>query len=164
MKREQKKNIENLKKEIEEKKKIPIDVKKKINFNAIKNLAILSIIIVYLIVLYFGMNRIQTDIYLMSLRILSGILLLTAIIIFEFGYKKDNEEIWLHGLEILIVSFFSLYGIYFYSIFYSNYGKVVLTAGISFLIYFAIKIIIIQKRLEKKYKKSLTDIGEIVKK
>jgi len=164
MKRDQKKNIEQLEKVIEEKKKIPKEVKEKINSKAFINIAIAAIIIVYLGTLNFGMNNISTDIYIICLRVFSIVLLVVSIFLFEFGYRKDNGEIWLHGVESMAIAIFSLYLIYFYSIFYSNYGKVILTAGIIVLIYYAIKIVIIQRRIEKEYIKSLTDIGEIVKK
>ena len=63
----------------------------------------------------------------------------------------------------MVIAIFTLYLIYFYSIYYSNYGTLLISAGIVFLIYFAIKMIITQKRIESQYNKSLTDIGEIVK-
>lgn len=164
MKREQKKNIENLEKVIEEKKKIPKEVKEKINSKAFKNIAIAAIIIVYLAALHFGMINISTDMYITDLKVFSIILLVATIFIFEYGYKKDDGEIWIHGVEVMIIAIFSLYLVYLYSIFYAKYGMLILSAGITILIYYAIKIIITQRRIEKEYIRGLTDIGEIIKK
>ena len=164
MKREQKKNIENFEKLIEEKKKIPKNVKEKINSKAFENIAFAAIIIVYLAALYFGMINIPTDVYITILKILSIILLITTIITYEIGYKKDNGEVWLHGVEIMIIAIFTLYLIYLYSIYYTTFLALIISASIIYLIYYAIKIVVIQRRIEKEYKNSLTDIGEIVKK
>ena len=164
MKREQKKNIENLEKELEEKKKIPKDVREKINSKIFENIAYSAIIIVYFAALNFGMANIPTDNYIFYLKIFSVMFLIITIFSFEFAYKKDKGELWLHAIEVLVVSVFTIYLIYFYSIFYRTYGTLLFSAGIIFLIYFAIKIVILQRRIEKEYKKSLIDIGEIVKK
>ena len=164
MKREQKKNIENFEKLIEEKKKIPKNVKEKINSKAFENIAFAAIIIVYLAALYFGMINIPTDVYITILKILSIILLITTIITYEIGYKKDNGEVWLHGVEIMIIAIFTLYLIYLYSIYYTTFLALIISASIIYLIYYAIKIVVIQRRIEREYNNSLTDIGEIVKK
>ena len=164
MKREQKKNIENLEKVIEEKKKLPDDYKKKIKSRIMKNVIFMISILIYLTLLFFGMYNIPTDVFTFGLRIISIIILTIAIAFFEIGYKKDNEAIWLHGVEIMIIAIFNLYLIYLYSIFYSNFGMLLLVVGIIYLAYYALKIIIIQRHIEKEYKKSLRDIGEIVKK
>lgn len=164
MKREQKKNIEKLEKELEEKKKIPKSVIEKINSKVFENIAIAAIIIIYLASLNFGMANIPTDTYILDLKVFSVMLLIITIFTFEYGYKKDNGEIWLHGVEVMIIAIFTTYLIYLYSIYYANYGTLLLSAGILYLVYYAIKIIITQRRIEKEYRKSLTDIGEIVKK
>ena len=91
MKREHKKNIEQLEKVIEEKKKLPKEVKDRINTKVFENIAIVSIIIIYLTSLYFGMKSIPTNMYLTDLRVFSVMLLIGTIIIFEYGYKKDKR-------------------------------------------------------------------------
>ena len=78
--------------------------------------------------------------------------------------KRTSGEIWLHGVELMIIALFTLYLIYLYSIFYWTYGMIVLSAGLIFLIYFAIKLIIMKRKIVKDYIKSLVDIGEIVRK
>ena len=71
MKREQKRNIEQLEKEIEEKKKLPKNIREKINSKIFENTIILAIIIIYLIALNIGMYNIQTDMYLNDLKVFS---------------------------------------------------------------------------------------------
>ena len=162
--RKRKDNIEKLTKEVEAKKKIPKEVKEKINSKVFENMIIAAIIMVYLVSLNFGMTNIPTDTYRTDLKVFSILLLIITIMIFEWGYKKDNESIWLHGVEVMILGVITLYLIYLYSMYYSTYGTLILSIGIIYLIYYAIKILIIQKRIEKEYIKSLNDIGEIIKK
>lgn len=164
MKREQKKNIENIEKLIQEKKKIPKNVKDKINAKVFENMVLAAIILVYLAALNIGMGNIPTDTYIIDLKVFSMLLLAVTIIIFEIGYKKDDAGLWLHGVEVMVVAIFTLYLIYFYSMYYATYGTLLISTAIVFLIYFAIKMIITRKRLKRQYQKSLTDIGEIVKK
>ena len=91
MKREQKKNIEKLEKVMEEKKKMPKEVKSKINAKILKNTIVIAIILIYFVSLYFGMANIPTEMYLTDLRIFSILLLISTILIFEYAYKKDNR-------------------------------------------------------------------------
>lgn len=164
MKREQKRNIEQLEKVIEEKKKLPKSIKEKINSKIFENTVIAAIIIIYLAALNIGMNNIQTDMYLMDLKVFSIMLLITTILLFEYGYKKDNGELWLHGVEIMMIAIFTLYLIYLYSIYYLSYGTLLVSVGIIYVIYYIVKVLITNKRIKKQYKESLKDITEIVKK
>lgn len=163
MKREQKRNIEKLEKVIEEKKRIPKNIKDKINSKIFENTVIVAIIIIYLAALNIGMGNIQTDMYLMDLKVFSIILLITTILLFEYGYKKDNGELWLHGVEVMTIAIFTLYLIYLYSIYYLNYGTVLAIVGIIYLVYYIAKILITKKRIKKHYKETLKDITDIVK-
>ena len=121
------------------------------------------IIIIYLIALNIGMYNIQTDMYLNDLKVFSIILLIITILLFEYGYKKDDGELWLHGIEIMVIAVFTLYLIYLYSIYYLNYGTLLVSIGMIYVVYYIVKILITNRRIKKNYKKSLKDITEIVK-
>ncbi len=167
MRREEKKkneNIEMLGKVIEEKKKIPKEVREKINSKVFENMVIAAILMIYLASLNFGMNNIPTENYIMDLKVFSVMTLIITIMIFEYAYKKDIDAMWIHGIEIMAISIFTLYLIYLYSIYYANFGTLIVSVAILYLTYYAIKIVIIQRRIEKEYSESLIDIGEIVKK
>lgn len=164
MKREHKKNIENLEKVMEQKKKIPKEVKDKINAKRFENVIAAVIVLIYLAGLSMGMANIPTDTYITDLKVFTVMLLVVTIITFEYGYKKDNGYIWLHGIEVMIMAIFTLYLIYLYSIYYSTYNTLLMSVGVAYLMYYVVKIIITNRRMRKNYSKSLTDIGEIVKK
>ncbi len=157
-------NIENLSKVIEEKKKIPQNIKSKINTKIFENIIFGAIVIVYLGALNIGMKNIPTENYLVDLRVFSMILLVATIVVFEIAYKKDIGDLWLHGIEIMAISIFTAYSIYWYSIFYNTFGSIVVSFILLCLIYYAIKVFIMKRKIIKDYNKSLIDIGEIVKK
>ena len=131
MKREQKKNIENFEKVIEEKKKLPKSERDKINAKAFENLIIIAIIIIYLISLYFGMTNSPTDMYITDLRVFSIMLLMTTIIILEYAYKKDKRrslDTWNRSYDYCNTYFISyiyvftiLLDIWNHNTFYCNY-------------------------------------------
>lgn len=167
MKREERKkneNIEKLGEVLEEKKKIPKVVKEKINSKVFENMIIAAIVMIYLAALNFGMYNIPTDNYKMDLRVFSIILCIGTVIIFEYAYKKDEGSLWIHGIELMVISIFTLYLIYLYSLNYATFSSLIVSVAVVFLVYYSIKLVIIQRRIEKEYKKSLIDIDEIVKK
>ncbi len=117
MKREQKKNIENIEKLIQEKKKIPKNVKDKINARVFENMVFAAIILVYIVALNIGMGNIPTDTYIMDLKVFSILLLVVSIIIFELGYKKDNALLWLHGVEVLVIrNFYIIFNLFLFNV------------------------------------------------
>ncbi len=157
-------NIEKLEKELEEKKKFPQEIKEKINSKIFENIIIATIIVIYLASLNIGMNNIPTDTYIMDLKVFSIMLLIITIFILELGYRKDNEGIWLHGIEVMVIGIFTLYLVYLYSIYYATYGTLILTVTLVCFAYYIIKIAIIRRKIRKEYNKSLIDIRNIVKK
>lgn len=159
-----KENIENLSKVIESKKKIPKEIKDKIISKIFENIIFAIIIIIYLGALNLGMINIPTENYLVDLKVFSITLLIITIILFELAYKKDISSLWMHGIEIMVVAIFTTYSIYMYSIYYNTFGSIIFSFSMLYLIYYAVKLIIMKRKIVKQYNKSLIDIGEIVKK
>ncbi len=63
----------------------------------------------------------------------------------------------------MIIAIFTLYLIYFYSMYYNTFGNIVFSFGAVCFIYYAIKIFVLKRKTIKDYNKKLIDIGEIVK-
>lgn len=164
MEKKEQENIQKLEKVLEEKKKIPKDVKNKINAKIFENLIFAVLMLIYFTALRLGMSNIATENYIMDLKVFSTLLLILSIFIFEYAYKKDKDSMWLHGMEIMVTSIFTLYLVYMYSIFYSTYSEIISFASIILLGYYIVKVLITNKSMKRKYIKSLGDIGEIVKK
>ena len=156
-------NIEHISKVIEEKKKIPNEIKEKVNSKIFENIIFGIIILIYLGALNLGVANIPTDNYLVDLKVFGALLLILTIIMFETAYKKDKSSLWLHGVEVMVIAIFTMYLVYLYSIYYKTLGSIILTVALLYLIYYGIKILIERRNTIKNYNKSLGDIGEIVK-
>lgn len=161
-KQETRENIEKLEKVIEDKKRLPKEIKERIGSKVFENIIFALIILAYLCALNLGMQNIPTENYLMDLKVFSVALLITTIILFELAYKKDVASLWFHAIEVMAITIFTVYLIYMYSMFYSTFGNIISTFTLCYLAYYAIKILITRRKTITEYNKSLMDIKAIV--
>ena len=147
---------------LKNRKKLPEELKSKRNNMIFKNLLIAICITVYFILINLGYYNIEKNIYMTDLKIFSIIVLAISIILFEKGYRKDNEGIFLSGIEVLIIAIITLAEQYriFYS--FDNIQMLFNLVPVYFIIYYTIKLLINTRMIEKEY--SATDVREIVKK
>lgn len=157
-------NLEKLEEEIENKKKLPELEKKAILKKCLINIIILLIILIYLFCLQIGEQNIQTENYITILKVFSIILIVGTIIMFEISYKVNKNNIILHSIEMLILSFFTLFLISGYSLYYGYFYKITIAGMITSGIYYILKCILIIRNSKKKYYKSQNDIKTIVEK
>lgn len=157
-------NLEKLEEEIENKKKLPELEKKAIFKKCVINIIILLIILIYLFCLQIGEQNIQTENYIMILKVFSIILIVGTIIMFEISYRVNKNNIILHSIEMLILSFFTLFLISGYSLYYGYFYKITIAGMITSGIYYILKCILIIRNSKKKYYKSQNDIKTIVEK
>ena len=156
--------LQELDEQIRQKRKIPKEVQYKINRMIFINLIIATVIMTLCTFLLFGCINIEKTKYLVDLRTFSIFSLMITIFIFELAYKKDSGKLALYGVETLFLSvaLLSLPYILIYSIF--NFTAYVVLISLIFSIYYVSKSIVIQIREQRKYKASLSDINEIIKK
>lgn len=159
-----KRNLEKLEEELESKRKLPKSQKRKLFRKCRTNVIILITILVYLILLRIGETNIQTETYVMILKILNIVLIIGTIIMIEISYRYNKNEMILHSIESLIVSFFTLFLIPAYSLYYGKFYKVIIVGVVLSTVYFLLKCIIIIIRFKRAYHKSLTDIKTILEK
>lgn len=167
LEKEQKIKEENIKKfneQVELNKKIPDEYKKKINKKSILSIIILFAMIIYLFCLNILSLYIETETYLLYIKVLSFVLCAISIIYFELGYKKDNEGLFLYGVEVLILSLITLFSNYMYYLFFNNYNQILTGITAAVVVYYIIKILISRRSMKKQYYKEQNDIREIVKK
>ena len=167
LEKEQKIKEENIKKfneQVELNKKIPENYKKKINKKTISNIIILLTMVIYLVCVNILSLYIETKVYLTYIKILSFVLCAISIVYFELGYKKDNEGLFLYGVEVLILSFITLFSNYMYYLFFNSYNKILIGITAIAVVYYMIKILISRRKMKKQYYKEQNDIREIVKK
>ena len=157
-------NIRKLDEQIRERKKIPKEYKKKINKQIILNIITLIIIAIYLSCINILSLYTDTEIYLKYLKVFSIILAIIAVVYFEISYRKDNEKLFLYGVEILFLAIITLFSNYAYYIFFDTYNKILLGITIVFVVYYIVKIFVVKIKMKKKYYKEQNDIKDITKK
>lgn len=157
-------NIRKLDEQIRESRKIPKEYKKKINKQIILNTITLIIIAIYLSCINILSLYIDTEIYLKYLKVFSIILAIISVVYFEISYRKDNEKLFLYGVEILFLAIITLFSNYAYYIFFNTYNKILLGITIVFVVYYIVKIFMLKIRMKKKYYKEQNDIKDITKK
>ena len=157
-------NIEKLEKEIKNKKQIPQQDAEIINKKVFTNVFIAALILVFGNLLNLGALNIETNIYITDLKVFTMALIILTVILFETSYKKEDGSICIHGLETFCLALFTMGAIYIYKLYFDKYELLVALVGFLFAIYYTFKSIIIYFKLRKKYKSSLNDINEIIKK
>ena len=149
---------------IETEKILPEEVKKIILNKVIKNIVIGAALMLLVCIFHLGCLNIDRKEFIVDIKFFSIISLIATIIIFEKAYKKDNGELAIHGIEGLVFSIYVLFLPYIYFSPNKMIQLIFVIAPIYFGIYYAIKSIIIEKRITKAHYKSLSDVKEIIKK
>ena len=104
-----KSTIEKIEKEINEKTKLPNEVKEKIKKEVFTNIAVATVIILYLIFIVLGSVGSVKNVRVVDLNIFSILFLGVAIIIFEISYRKEDGKLAMYGIESLVVAIFTLF-------------------------------------------------------
>ena len=104
-----KSTIEKIENEINEKTKLPKNIKDKIKKDVFTNIVIAAIIIIYFIFIVLGSSGSIKNVRTTDLNIFSILFLGTAIVLFEVAYKKDSGSLAVYGIESLVVATFTLF-------------------------------------------------------
>lgn len=163
-KAQQEENLKNLEKEIINKKKLPQEEENKINSKIFENMIIADILMTFFYLISLGSLNIETPIFMMDLKVFSIGLIVLTVIIFEISYKKENGNLCIHGIECLVVAIFMLFSTYLYTMYMKEFYMYVSIFAYIMAIYYAVKSIIIYRKMKKKYIDNLSDIDEIIKK
>ncbi len=153
-----------VKEELSKIKKITPELKKKRKKLILKNLLILVAIAAYLGLICYAFYNIELNLFSNILKAISSILLLLAIYYFEQGYRKDNEGIFLVGVEILAFTLITLFMTSFISFEEHIFINIIIGIGIVSLGYYLIKLLIFVRKIRKEHKKNFNDIRDIVEK
>lgn len=154
--------VDDLKKELATKTKIPKDVREKIYGKLFREMGMAILIFLYFLLLNMGYTKLEKNVFTEDLHNFAGILAISTVIVFEIAYKKDNGEIALHGVELLVLAVITLFMPYIY--FYRGIAVKFLYSFSSMYIaiYYSIKSLFVYEREVKKYKAGLSDVKEIV--
>ena len=139
-----------------------MEKRKKVNQNVFENIFIAVAVMLYFIIINFTYYRIEENILSVILKVVSIVILLLAIIIFEVAYKKDSGKLAIHGIEVLVLAAHALSIIYVVELEKLEFTTYILISSYAFSIYYILKAVIIHTIEAKKYLESLSDIKEIV--
>lgn len=154
--------IDEIKKTIKEKKKIPKEEMEKINKSIFRNIVIAICIIIYFMFLNLGQRNIKADVYVTDLKVFSMCILFISIALIEVAYKKDNGEIAMYGIEMIVLALSTVALIYVNLMQSTKYSYIISAMSYIFAIYYLIKSIIIYLRKKKQY--FVDDMKEIINK
>ena len=102
---------------IAEKRKLPEEIKARLNDYTFMNLIISIALMIYMIVINIIYLNEDAQFFSTSIKVFSIWLAIIDVLIFEIGYRKDELKIWIHGFELLICSslVLSLQYVYLYA-------------------------------------------------
>ena len=161
-KSEQKEIEEAVGKELKSKKKLPAEELKKINKRVFQNVFLAIVIMFYLDFIILGFVNIENSVFITDLKVFGMALLLVAIGIFEYAYKKDSGKHIIHGIEILLLAFITILLIYVNLMWSNKFIYITAFVSYAFAIYYVAKSIIIYKKMKKEY--FLEEMKKIIKK
>lgn len=144
-------SIQEIKKTIKKKQKLPKEEIGKINKRVFQNIFVAACIIIYFIFLNLGQMNIQGEVYVTDLKVFSMCILLLAIALIEKAYKKDDGEIAVYGIEMIVLSLVTVALIYVNLMLSTRYVFIATSISYIFAIYYLIKSIVIYFRKRKKY-------------
>ena len=128
-----------LKEDLSRNKKLTPELKNKIRKIYAKHFLVIGLIFVYTGIITLAFYKMELNTLATDLKVLSLGFLCFAIIKFEQGYKKDNEGIFLTGVESLVLALMTLFMTSFISIEESEF-KNITTGFCGFaLIYYLLK-------------------------
>lgn len=156
--------IEEIEKEIDEKTKLPNELKDKMKKEVFTNIVVAAVIVTYFIFIVLGSIGSIKNVRVIDLNIFSMIFLGIAIVLFEVAYRKDQGNIAIYGIESLVVAIFTLFLPYIIFELDETHKKYYLLASIYIAAYYILKSIYIATRARVKYMNSISDVKEIVKK
>lgn len=155
-----KKELEKLDK-LNEKLKLTPEVKHVILKKVLNNFLIALGILLLFIGLIIISRTLKKDTTLLIYKVCSILLFTITLFIFEWAYKKDNDNLCVYGIEMLILSIATLLTPY---IFLERPNTFTLIVGDYFTVYYILKNLVVYKKEKNKYVKEQNDIKQIIKK
>ena len=161
-KKRKKYNPEEIAKKIENKKKLPTEQRKKIYKKIAINIIIAWAIVIYFIFVNLGSMHIEEEVFITDLKVFSLTIIAIAIIVFENAYNKDSGKTALFGIETFIVAIATLVSIYIYILHKEMFTWYIAISSFTVTIYYLVKSTIIAIHNKKEYKKTISDVKEII--
>ena len=133
---------------------------KEIYLNVLKAI----VIVLYFFILNAAYVNVNGEHLEKGIKLLTMIFLFIAIYIFEKAYKKDDGKLAIQGIEVLVLSAYTLTTEHITSKFGFDFKMYSLVASYIYAIYFILKCIVVYTNARKKIVDNFSDIKDIVKK
>lgn len=149
--------------EIEEKRKLPKNVKDEIVVKIFHTLIVAIIIILYFLTVnlfYYNFEAVQFENYM---KYYALIIIIATVVMFEVGYRKNSMKFAVIGIELLVCGILSLYIPYIFLHTTKMLRLSIMILPIPILGYYMIKSLVIFKKDQFHYQNNLSDIKELVK-
>lgn len=160
----QEENIQKVKEQLENKHKLPKNIKHEMNRKIQINILIAITILLYFYFLNLGFKNIEQYSFLSNLKVFSMLILTGTIILFELAYKKDEGKYAIFGIESLILAIITLFITYFVIFMTDKFKMILVICSLVFAIYYTAKGIIIYTKTKREFNKNKSDVKYIVKK
>lgn len=157
-------NIQAMEKVMLHKKEIPQDEIKKINAKVFENILIADIVMIFLYFICLGSLNIESNVFMIDLKVFSIGLAVLSIFLFERSYRKESSNLCIHAIECLLLAVALLGCTYIYVTYFHKFHIIVATISFLFSIYYVGKAIVVYQRMKQKYYAKNSDIQEIIKK
>ncbi len=146
--------LEKIKDEIKKSKKDSKDKVKNSNLrkNLVRNLSIAIIITIYFLFIDLGINSIPVTVYMLDLKTFAIFIAIISIVIFEKAYKKDENYLAIHGIEMCAVGIETLLLLQLYSAGNEYFNYILLAITLGMIVYYFIKCLFICIRYKVKGK------------
>lgn len=154
--------VELMQEKISQQRKLPKEIKEKLNIITFENLLISIFVMIYMIAVNLLFFNEPETIFSTSIKVSAITLAVLDVVLFEIAYRKENTTLAIHGIELLCFSLFILSIPYIY--FYLNpvIIEIVMLASIFLSIYYVGKSMLIHIVENKKYINNLSDVLEIL--
>lgn len=149
--------------EIEEKRKLPKNVKDNISTNIFQDLLVALIIMAYFCVINFSFYHYDGNVFEEHMKYFALGIIVFTVIAFEIAYRKNSLKLTIIGLELLSCGILSLYIPYIFLHTTNVFRISIMGLPIILLIYYAIKALVVFKQKQFHYQNNLSDVKEILK-
>ncbi len=149
--------------EIENKRKLSQEAKDKMNGIIFLNFNISITLMLIMIAINIAFLNIMPNKFIMIIKSFSIFSILVTITMFELAYRKESVSKMFYGIELLAFSIIIMYIPYVYMHMPEMTRKIFMLTPVYFAIYYVAKSIFINRKINKEYMDSLSDVKEIVK-
>lgn len=122
------------------------------------------VIVLYFFVLNLSYENVRSEYLDVAIKVFTMAFLFISIYIFEKAYKKDDGNLAIQGIEVLLLATYTLTTEHIINKFKFNFKSYSLVASYLLATYFILKCIVIYTKGRKEIEEERSDVREIVKK